>query len=71
MKTQIDKTIIEVWKLKEKAYQETKDLSGKDYFAYLRSKIAESFPHLQTASSRKENENKTHAVAKILSHQST
>mgnify|MGYP001560601610 CR=1 FL=1 len=59
MKTQIDKTIIEVWELKDRAYQETKGLSGKAYFDYLRKKVAETFPNLRTATENIKDDQKS------------
>jgi hypothetical protein len=45
MKTMISKAQQEVWAMKDAAYEETKQLSGAEYFKYIREQVKKDFPN--------------------------
>ena len=45
MKTMISKSQQEVWAMKDAAYEETKQLSGAEYFKYIREQGKKNFPN--------------------------
>lgn len=45
MKTVISKAQQEVWAMKDAAYEETKQLSGAEYFKYIREQVKRDFPN--------------------------
>ena len=45
MKTMISKSQQEVWAMKDAAYEETRQLSGAEYFKYIRGQVKKDFPN--------------------------
>ena len=41
----ISKSLVEVWQMKDKAYKETKHLSGKAYFDYIHEHVKKNYAH--------------------------
>ncbi|MFH1028952.1 MAG: hypothetical protein V1791_13195 [Pseudomonadota bacterium] len=45
MKTMISKSQQEVWAMKDAAYEETKQMSGAEYFRYIREQVKKDSPN--------------------------